>query len=279
MAPGVTPCWGSGDNQWNSASPPQSGGVACLRRAPRWAVQPALVVVFKSDDAFLIIHFSTYLFYLTLFFRSLHDSRVYFQTFPNLPWNMLSSQLPLQISIWNQWLFTRQNWCELGFCTFFLRPKAPVGVLHVRRSIGPTWRQHPSCEALLLTEASQSGPHHTVLEQGFENSDVITTHGAACKVRPCCCFMTFLAFLFSYLVNLSWMRYFFFSSPRKAMVRCSWKRTLGNHECPELVLCRLLRTAVLFHIWSISPVAMFSCLSPDVLCLGEGRPSCETGNI
>ena len=37
-----------------------------------------------------------------------------------------------------------------------------------------------------------------------------------------------LSVLFSYLVNLLDGGIFFFSSPRKAMVRCSWKRTLGN---------------------------------------------------
>lgn len=56
------------------------------------------------------------------------------------------------------------------------------------------------------------------------------------------------------------------------------EKDLGKYECPELVLCRLLRTAVLFHIWSTPLNVLLSCLSPDVLYLGEiDRPSCKMG--
>lgn len=170
-----------------------------------------------------------YLFYLTLFFRSLHDSRVYFQTFLNLPWNMLSSQSPLQISIWNQWLFTRQNWCELGFCTFFLRLKA----LWCASTSGEAWAPR---EDNILPVKPFSWPKHPKVDP--------TTLSLSRALRilmwsprmelPARCFPVLLlhdllSILFSYLVNLlDGGIFFFFSSPRKAMVRCSWKRTLGN---------------------------------------------------
>lgn len=186
-------------------------------------------MVFKSRWCiFPIIHFSTYLFYLTLFFRSLHDSRVYFQTFPNLPWNMLSSQSPLQISIWNQWLFTRQNWCELGFCTFFLRPKAlwcaPRQEKHEPHVKTTSFLWSPSLDRSIPKWTPPHCPWAGLWEFWCDHHAWSCLQGAF----QCCCFMTFLAF-YSAIWSTSWMGvFFFFSSPRKAMVRCSWKRTLGN---------------------------------------------------
>lgn len=182
---------------------------------------------------FPIIHFSTCLFCLTLFFRSLHDSRVYFQTFLNLPWNMLSSQSPPQISIWNQWLFTRQNWCEQGFCTFFQRLKAPwcactspwTGEAWAPRednilSVKPfAWLKHPKVDPTPLSVSRAlkfiMWPSH--MEPPAGCFPVLLLHDL-------------LSVLLSYLVNLLAGGVFlvFFFSPREAVVRCSWKRTLGN---------------------------------------------------
>ena len=146
---------------------------------------------------------------------------------------MLSSQSPPQISIWNQWLFTRQNWCEQGFCTFLLRSKAPwcastspwTGEAWAPcedniRSVKPfAWLKHPKVDPTPLSVSRalkfMMWPSH--------------------MEPPAGCFPVLLlrdlSVLFSYLVNLSdgFFFFFFFSpSPREAAVRCSWKRTLGN---------------------------------------------------
>ena len=72
-----------------------------------------------------------------------------------------------------------------GFPHLFAEVEGSVVCVHVtldRRSMSPMWRQQPFCEALCLTEASQSGSHPTVCEQGFEIYDVTITHGATCRV-------------------------------------------------------------------------------------------------
>lgn len=92
-----------------------------------------------------------------------------------------------------------------GFLHLFSEAEGSVVCVHVtldRRSMSPTWRQHPSCEALRLTEAYQSGSHPTVCEQGFEN-----LMWPPRMEPPAGCFTVLLlrdllSVLFSYLVNL-----------------------------------------------------------------------------
>lgn len=144
---------------------------------------------------------------------------------------MLSSQSPLQISIWNQWLFTRQNWCEQGFCTFFLRPKAPW-CASMSPWTGEAWAPR---EGNILPVKPFAWPKHTRVDPTPLSVSralrIWCDHHAWSHLQGAlqyCCFVTCLAF-YSAIWSTSWTGVFFiFSSPRKAVVRCSWKRTLGN---------------------------------------------------
>lgn len=200
-------------------------------------------------------HFSSYslLNLSLLFFRSLHDNRVFFKSFLNLAWNEFFSQSPPQTSIWSQWLFTRQNWYEQDFCRLFFRKSKAQWWTYMshrtRKECVPHQRCQHSCEVLHLTEISESGSQTTFCKQDFENHCMATQHGATCRVLRDAVSSLLPS---QYFVQLSGQPPQNSFSHIKAMVRCSWTKVLGNMNFQNWPCDRLLRTAVFFHIWETS---------------------------
>ena len=161
--------------------------IARITRATTWAVQSSNERSLNPGDSwsiFPIIHFSTYLF--DFIFQKFAQQQSIFPDFlkPAMEHAFLPVTSPnkdLEPVTLHKTELVWAGFLQIGF----LRLKAPwcASTSHwTGEAWAPHWRHHPSCEALHLTETSKSGSHPTVCEQGPENCDLTTKHGAAYRV-------------------------------------------------------------------------------------------------
>lgn len=104
-------------------------------------------------------------------------------------------------------------------------------------------------KSFIWLEYLKVDPNPLFCEQDFENHYMATQHGAACRVLSDAISSLLPS---QHFVQLSGQPLQNSFSHIKAMVRCSWKKVLGNMNPQNWPCDRLVRTAVFFHIWETS---------------------------